>query len=129
MILSERTKKEILWWVIGTLASLAFVLPMIFATDWPLSDIFLVPAIVFLGYVTLRWIARFGVFDVFAYQFINWTSSWRKNSPKVYKDAYEYKMHEETKREEGGWIWIPPLALGCIYLILCIIFAFIVVPR
>lgn len=124
MIVDSFFKKNIICWIISICAVIAFVLPMYFFTIWSVSDILLIPGVTYLGYLGLRMIVRFGTFDVFSYQFQNWVSSWKKDMPKKYQDAYEYKSHMKDKRENNKFVWIPWLVIGLICLILCLIFSF-----
>ncbi|MDD6240528.1 MAG: DUF3899 domain-containing protein [Eubacteriales bacterium] len=125
MLITEKTKKEILCYLFGIIAFVVYFLPMYFFSSWNLSDIFLIPTIVFLSYDALRFIGRTGVFDLFAFQFANWLSSWRKGDPLKYKDAYEYKEQKRESREEKGWIWLPWLIYGMVCLFFCLLFAFL----
>ncbi len=124
MFIKNDLKKNVLTFLIVSSVSLAYILLMYFLTKWSLSDIFILPAVLPLSYIVLRWIARFGVFDVFSYQIINWTTSWKKGSPKKYNDAYEYKNHMKEKREDHKMTWIPYVAVGFVFLVLCVVFSF-----
>ena len=129
MLITERTKKVFLCYLCGIIASLLYFLPMYFFSNWPLSDSFLIPTSVFLGYDALRFIGRTGVFDLFTYQFTNWLSSWRKNMPLAHKDPYEYRNQKREARKENGWIWLPWLILGTLCLFFCLLFAFVPVTK
>lgn len=124
MIFTDDIKKNALCWILSISFAILFIFPMYFLTAWNLSDIMLVPGIAYIGYVLLRVIARLGTFDVFAYQFSNWFSSWKRGIPKKYQDAYEYKQYAKEKRHDHKLVYLPWLAIGTICLILCIIFSF-----
>lgn len=124
MLLTDDLKKNIVSWLIASLLVVAFILPMYFLTKWSWSNIMLVPAALYLGYIGLRWVARSGMFDLFSYQFVNLFSSFRKGSPKKYADAYEYKTHMKENRESKPMVVLPWLIIGLICLILCVIFSF-----
>lgn len=124
MFIKKDLKKNVLISIIVSSVSLAYILLMYFLTKWSLSDIFILPAVLPLSYLVLRWVTRFGIFDVFSYQIINWTSSWKKGSPKKYNDAFEYKTHMKEQRENHHMTWMPYLVIGGIFLVLCIVFSF-----
>lgn len=124
MFLKKDLKKNILISIILVSISSAYIVLMYFLTDWNLSNIFVLPAVLCLSYIALRWVARFGTFDVFSYQIVNWVSSWKKGSPKKYEDAFEYKNHMKEQREDHKMIWMPFFAMGMILLILCVVFSF-----
>lgn len=124
MLLTTDLKKSVLCWILSISMVLLFTLPMYFFTSWSLSDIFLIPGVLYLGYLALRWIVRTGVFDVFAYQFSNWFSSWKKGIPKKYQDAYEFKEEVKEKRKDHRMVFLPWLVVGGVCLILCIVFSF-----
>lgn len=124
MLITTDVRKNILCWVIATILPVGFFILMYFLTDWRLTNIFLVPGALYLGYLGLRFVTRMGTFDLFAYQFVNWTSSWRKGSPKKYQDAYEYKNHMSEQRSEHKMIFLPWLVIGLICMILCIVLSF-----
>ncbi len=124
MLVTKDGKKNILFFLVLIALTLTYVFLMYFLTKWNLSDIFILPSALWLGYLSLRFVARTGIFDVFSYQIINWTSSWKKGIPKKYQDAYEYKVHIKEERSNHKVTWIPFLAIGGICLILCVIFSF-----
>lgn len=124
MLVTPYAKKNGICFIAAIIAALLFILPMYFFTKWNLSNIMLLPAALYLGYIGLRLVARLGMFDIFSYQIVNWVYSWRKGMPKKYEDAYEYKSHMKEKREENKLVWIPWVSLGSICLILSIIFSF-----
>ena len=110
--------------VCGAILPLAFVLPMYFCTNVILGNLLSIVGVVYLGFSGLYLVTRSGMFDVFRYQFINWMSSFKKGIPLPYKDAYEYKMHLEEKRENNSYYWLPFVILGALYLIAGILFSF-----
>lgn len=124
MFIKTELRKNILLFLITGSVSVCYVLLMYFLTQWNLSDIFILPGALCLGYVGLRMIARVGIFDVFGYQITNWTTSWKKGSPKKYQDAWEYKNHMKEQREIHKMTWIPFVFIGVVFLSLCIIFSF-----
>ena len=124
MLLTNDLKKNIASWLIAVMVVVAFILPMYFLTKWSWSNIMLVPGALYLAYVGLRWVARFGTFDIFSYQFVNLFSSFRKGAPKKYNDAYEYKSHMTEQRENKPMVWLPWLTVGTICMILCVVFSF-----
>lgn len=124
MLITHDMKKSIACWIIAVLAVLIYSLPMYFLTDWNLSNIFAIPGVLYLGYVGLRAVTRCGIFDVFAYQFANWLSSWKRGIPKKYEDAYQYKVEISEKRHDNKMVWLPWVVVGSLCLTLCIIFAF-----
>ena len=124
MLLTKRVKILIIISVLATVLPLAFILPMYFCTKFGLSNCFIVVACIYLGFTGLYLVTRAGTFDVFRYQFINWTYSFRKGSKLRYKDAYSYQEHLSEHREESRKYWIPFVVVGTICLILSIVFAF-----
>ncbi len=124
MLITTEMKKNIICWIIAVSAATLFILPMYFFTQWNVSNILLVPGSLYLGYLALRWIVRFGFFDVFSYQVQNWFTTWRRGTPKKYNDAYEYKEHMADKRSEHKMVFLPWLVIGSICLVLAIILSF-----
>ena len=124
MLITPETKKNIICWFVAVIAATAFILPMYYFTTWSLSNILLIPGALYLGYLALRWIARFGTFDVFAYQIRNWVSTFRQGTPKKYEDAYEYKQVMKEKRQDNKMTFIPWLIVGGVLMTLAIILSF-----
>lgn len=117
MPLTPRTIKTIISWIVATIAPIAFIVPMYYFTNFGLSNCFLIPTILYLGYVALLFICRWGTFDLFRYQFINWISFAKKDGQKKYKDAYEYKQHLEEVRSNNKPIFLPWLVIGALLLV------------
>lgn len=124
MLLKVDLKRHLIEWGIATILLVVYFLLMYFLTNWILSNIFIIPSVLYLSYTGLRWISRCGVFDVFTYQFSSWVSSFRKEMNKKYESAYDYKEHMKEEREKEGVVFLPWLILGIISLILCIVFSF-----
>lgn len=125
MYLSDYLKKNIILFVVLGVIIPIFVVPMYYFTSWNLSDIFLIPAALYLGYLGLAFVVRAGIFDTFRYQTINWVhTTFRRGAPKRYDDAYEYKQEKEEKRKQNGFVFLPWLVYGGLCLLLCLIFAF-----
>lgn len=124
MFLLNKAKKTILCWVLAILPPLIFVPTVHLTTNFGLSNTCLVPGALYLGGLILVFVARQGFFDIFAYQFVNLASSFRKGAPKKYEDAYAYKVAKEEKRRNGDFIWLPFALVGLLFLVLAIIFIF-----
>lgn len=124
MFLLNKAKKVVLCWVVAVLPPLVFVPTVHLTTSFGLSNTCLVPAALYLGLLALVFVARQGFFDIFAYQFVNWSSSLRKGSPKKYEDAYAYKVAKDEKRKNGDFIWLPFFSVGLLFLILAIVFIY-----
>ena len=125
MYFDERMKKSLILWVSLGVATLAFVLPMYFFSNWNLSDVFLLPGAIYLSYLVLALVTRAGIFDTFRYTTINWFhTTFKRGTPKRYEDAYEYKQMKEEQRKENRMIFLPWLSYGLLCIILCIVFAF-----
>jgi hypothetical protein len=125
MLFTDYLKKLCIITGVAIIVPLIIFLPMYFLTDWVLSNIFALIATLYLGGSGLYAITRGGTFDVFRYQFINWMSSFKKNSPRPYKDAYSYQEKLNEVREGRKNFWLPFVIIGTIFAILSIIFAFI----
>lgn len=124
MLLKIDLKRHLIEWGIAIVLLVTYFLLMYFLTDWIISNIFIIPAVLYISYVGLRWVFRSGVFDIFTYQFSSWISSWRKETDKKYESAYDYKEHMKEERSEKGMVFLPWLLLGIICLVLCIVFSF-----
>lgn len=123
MILTQEKIRTITAWVIALIVPPVIILPVYFLTDFGLSNICAILAVLLLAYVSLTWVGRMGTFDIFRYQFGRFIDSFKRGMPKRYEDAYSYKQAMADKRKEHRFIWIPYLASGLILLVLGIIFA------
>lgn len=124
MLLLPETKKTIICWIVSCALPLIIIPPIYLCTDFYLSNCCVIIGVIYLGVLGLWFVARQGFFDLFAYQFSNWFSSFRKGSPKKYKDVYTYKEIQKEKRRTHQFIWLPFLIVGSILVILAIIFAY-----
>lgn len=125
MLLLPKYKKRIIVWVIAILIPVAVICPVYFCTGFGLSDSFLIPGLVYLAGCCLLFVARAGMFDTFRYQFANFLSTWKRNSPKRYEDLIQYKEIKEEKRRLNKPFYLPFLAIGLLLVVLAIIFAFV----
>jgi|GEM_PF-2548083 len=87
MLISKRTKASIACWIISVIVALAVIIPLRFFSSFGLSNSCLVVGLVYLGVIFFIYINRWGMFDTFRFQFINFCYSFRKGSPHKYKDA------------------------------------------
>jgi hypothetical protein len=124
MLISKRTKASIACWIISVVVALAVIIPLRLFSSFGLSNSCLVVGLVYLGLIFFIYVNRWGMFDTFRFQFINFCYSFRKGAPHKYKDAYSYQESMASKREESHPIWIPWVVIGGLCLILAIVFAF-----
>ena len=117
--------KRIILWAVLSLFAAASILLCYFLGHFGLSDCFVIPGIAYLGFALLAFVVRRGTFDVFFYQLGNLIDSFRKGSPKRYDNAGDYKFARQRRREESAFYYLPFLALGSVFLICSIIFAFV----
>lgn len=125
MRITSETKRKIITWTVLSLLSALSILLCYFLGHWNLSDCFLVPGVGYLALAGMIFVSRRGVFDIFNYQFRNFVDSFRKGSPKRYENAGDYKIEKKRYRDGNPFDYLPYLLLGSIYLILCIVFAFV----
>ena len=121
MLLLPNTKKQIINWVVAiTIPSI--VIPLVAClSDYGLSNSFLIVGAAYIAYVVLWALGRAGMFDLFAYQFTNWSYSFRKNSPKKYEDLTEYREVKTVKRRSSKPAWLPYIIIGSALIITAII--------
>jgi hypothetical protein len=117
--------KSLITWSSLVLLSLAVVLPLTFTKAVTLSNSCLIPGITYLGIACFSFIHRKGIFDIFEYQFTNWGNSFRKGSPKKYDTASDYHLAMDERRSEHMFPYLPFLAVGAVYVILSILFAYV----
>ena len=125
MLLLPKYKKRIIAWAIAIVIPIVVILPVYFCTDFGLSNTLLIPGLVYLAGCALLFIGRSGTFDLFAYQFSNLLSSWRRGVTKKYEDLIQYKEVKEERRKLNKPSYLPFLAIGLILVVLAIIFAFV----
>lgn len=125
MLLLPKYKKRIIAWAIAIVIPIVVILPVYFCTDFGLSNTLLIPGLVYLAGCALLFIGRSGTFDLFAYQFSNLLSSWRREVTKKYEDLIQYKEVKEERRKLNKPSYLPFLAIGLILVVLAIIFAFV----
>ncbi len=121
MLLLPNTKKQLINWAIA-IAVPSIVIPLVAClSDYGLSNTFLIVGVIYLAYVALWAVGRAGTFDTFAYQFVNWTYSWRKGAPKKYEDAYDYQEKKKLKRSSSKPAWLPYIVVGTALVVAAII--------
>ncbi len=124
MLLLPNTKKQLINWIVA-IAIPAIVIPLVAClSDYGLSNTFAIVGVIYLAYVVLWAVQRAGAFDVFTYQFTNWTSTtFRKGSPKRYEDLYDYRDQKKVKRQANKPAWLPYIIIGAALVVTAIIIA------
>jgi hypothetical protein len=94
---------------------------------YTLSNAFVYPGMILLGYVLLRLITRTGVYDVTGYGLSRFRDSVLRGGKNHYGDVYTYKEVYEQKRKQQPFRYLPLLMIGLGCLGLSIMFAFLAI--
>lgn len=123
MLLSPDFVKKLLCWIAAILIPVVVILPVYFCTGRYASDCCAVIGVIYLAGLGLMFVGRQGTFDIFGYQFSNLIYSFKKNSPKKYRDVMHYKEVKQEYRMTHKLIWLPFLAVGVVLIVLAVIFS------
>lgn len=126
MLFTFEKKVNLILWIVLAILPPIFVIPMYFLTKFGLSNSLLIPSVIYLGIAGLVFVHRAGTFDTFEYQLGKWFKAWKKN-PKSGQTANEFHLERKRKRKHNPFPYIPFLTYGTILLVLCIIFAYIII--
>ncbi len=124
MFIDSETKKKIICWAIAIAIPLIVIIPLRFFSNFGLSNSCLIPGVLYLGFVSLYYVVRWGTFDLFRFQLSNWASTLKYHGKKKYRDYEDYQNIMQDKRKQKHFIWLPWTSLGILLVVLSIVFAF-----
>lgn len=120
------TKAKILHWVIPTLLSIILFIAIFFGYGKynyiGLSNACVIPFIIMASYVALRFVARFGTFDMLSYVGVRLVESFKKEEIRSFDSPYQYSEYRKNKRLKNKFYFWPYLTLAIILFILTIVF-------